>query len=272
MKYLVDHDLHIHSRLSACSGDPEQTPEAILNYAKESGYRTVCLTDHMWDDRVEGASRWYAPQNFLHVSQSLPLPQAEGIRFLFGAETEMLWDHTLGISPERFEKLAFVIIPISHFHMVGRTLTEEDAKTEEGRAARFLDKLEALLSMPLPFHKIGLAHLTSTLLGNKTHESECRVVELLMQDRIRLRELFSRVAQVGAGIELNTACFPYPLPEQRECVLRFYGEAKACGCKFYFGSDAHTRKGFLGRKQIAEELVEDLGLREEDKIPFLNFV
>ena len=27
MKYTVDHDLHIHTRLSSCSRHPEQTPE-----------------------------------------------------------------------------------------------------------------------------------------------------------------------------------------------------------------------------------------------------
>lgn len=49
MKFKVDHDLHIHSHLSSCSRDPEQTPERILQYAKENGFKTVCLTDHYWD-------------------------------------------------------------------------------------------------------------------------------------------------------------------------------------------------------------------------------
>jgi len=35
MKFKVDHDYHIHSFLSSCSHDPEQTPERILAYAKE---------------------------------------------------------------------------------------------------------------------------------------------------------------------------------------------------------------------------------------------
>ena len=36
MKYIYDHDLHIHSKISACSNDPEQTCERILQYAKEN--------------------------------------------------------------------------------------------------------------------------------------------------------------------------------------------------------------------------------------------
>ena len=35
MKFQIDHDLHIHTFLSNCSSDPEQTPLRILDYAEE---------------------------------------------------------------------------------------------------------------------------------------------------------------------------------------------------------------------------------------------
>ena len=41
MKFKIDHDLHIHSNISKCSGDLNQTPERILTYAKENGFHTV---------------------------------------------------------------------------------------------------------------------------------------------------------------------------------------------------------------------------------------
>ena len=47
MKYIVDNDLHIHSQLSLCSSDPEQTNERILEYAEENGLKTICLTNHL---------------------------------------------------------------------------------------------------------------------------------------------------------------------------------------------------------------------------------
>ena len=74
MKFIVDHDLHIHSQLSSCSSDPRQTKERILQYAKENGLKKICLTDHFWDSKVPGASFWYKPQDFAHIEQSLPLP------------------------------------------------------------------------------------------------------------------------------------------------------------------------------------------------------
>ena len=36
MRYVVDHDFHIHSTISPCCHDENQTPETILNYAKEN--------------------------------------------------------------------------------------------------------------------------------------------------------------------------------------------------------------------------------------------
>ena len=44
MKFSIDHDLHIHSNISKCSGDPEQTPERILRYAQENGLYPFHIT------------------------------------------------------------------------------------------------------------------------------------------------------------------------------------------------------------------------------------
>ena len=114
MKFTFDHDYHIHSGLSLCSGDAEWTPERILNYAKENGLTSVCLTDHFWDSTVPGASNWYAIQNLDYISQAKPLPQAEGIEFLFGCETDMDQFLTVGVSKETAEKLDESVFFRSH--------------------------------------------------------------------------------------------------------------------------------------------------------------
>lgn len=99
MRFQFDHDLHIHTELSSCSRDAEQTPARILQYAKEHGLKTVCVTDHYWDSTVPGASKWYQPQNYEHITAALPLPTAEGVSMLFGCETDMDRHFTVGIPP-----------------------------------------------------------------------------------------------------------------------------------------------------------------------------
>ena len=110
MAFEYNHDMHIHTRLSPCSGDDGQTCERILDYAVQNGLDTVAVTDHFWDSAVAGASSWYKPLNYEHVSRSLPLPKNDTVRFLFGCETDMDMHKTVGIPRERLRDFDFIII------------------------------------------------------------------------------------------------------------------------------------------------------------------
>ncbi len=259
MQYIPDHDLHIHSKLSSCSRDPAQTPENILRYALENGLKTVCLTDHYWDETVPGASGWYAPQDTAHLRQSLPLPQAAGVRFLFGCETELRRDCTLGISRARFDELDFVVIPTTHLHMNGFTVGGRETAAE--RAELWVRRLDALLSMDLPFRKIGVAHPVCGLIA-PTRRMYLKTLRLLPETE--LERLFAGVAALGAGVELNADDFDFP-EEEAETVLRPFLIAKRCGCKFYCGSDAHKPADFSCAAARFARAVRLLDLTEEDK-------
>ncbi|MBQ7821563.1 MAG: PHP domain-containing protein [Clostridia bacterium] len=260
MKYIVDNDLHIHSKLSLCSNDPEQTTERILKYAIDNGIKTICLADHFWDETVEGASDWYEKQNFAHISQAKPLPQAEGVRFLFGCETELNRFLTLGVSKERFDEFDFIVIPTTHFHMRGYTIYEEDAASLQGRVKAWYEHFEAVLNMDLPFHKVGIAHLVCSLMSPK----EGYVDMLKLLDESEMTRLFTKAAKLGVGIELNKSDMSFT-DENAELVLRPFKIAKACGCKFYCGSDAHHPAGLDSAKAVFERAVDLLGLTEDDK-------
>ena len=261
MKYIIDNDLHIHSKISSCSNDREQTNERILRYAKENGLRTICLTDHFWDETVDGASDWYRPQNYKHIAAAKPLPQGENTRFLFGCETELNKDLTLGVSKENFGLFDFIIIPTTHFHMKGYTLTEEDLSTVQNRAYAWVKRLDAVLGMDLPFHKTGIAHLTCGLIA-PTRQDYIEVLKLIPEEE--MKRLFSKAARLGVGIELNSSDMNFA-KEEADVVLRPYRIAKECGCKFYCGSDAHHPHELDRAKAIFERAIDMLELKEEDK-------
>ena len=262
MKFIIDHDLHIHSRLSLCSNHPEQTPAAILEYARARGLRHICLTDHFWDETVPGASGWYAPQNYPHITKSLPLPTADGIRFDFGCETDMDRFMTVGISRETLDKMDFVIIPTSHLHMGGFTIPA-DVTSPADRAKYYMARNHALLDMDLPFHKIGLAHFTCSLLDRGCSGSFHDILDAISD--AAYAEFFERAARCGIGIELNTDL----ADAYHAASLRPYRIAKACGCKFYLGSDAHTPEGLSGALARFEAMVDALNLTEDHKFPFV---
>lgn len=257
MRYCFDNDLHIHTQLSRCSRDPEQTTDAILKYALDNGLKTICIADHYWDENIEGPSDWYAKQDYAHIAQALPLPQADGVRFLFGCETDLREDLTLGISPAVYDRFDFIIIPTTHLHMEGFTCRgDEDA---EERARLWISRFDAVLNMELPFHKVGIAHLTCRLMY-PDHYLET----LALLTEKDYAPLFRKAAELGVGIELN---FPVDsiTEESKDLILLPYRVAKAEGCKFYFGSDAHHPERLEIQKQNAETIIDLLELEESDK-------
>ena len=262
MKFTYDHDLHIHSRISSCSSDPEQTNEAILAYAKKNGLSTICLTDHYWDKAVDGASDWYKPQDFEHISAARPLPKADGIEFLFGCETDMDRNMRLGIPKERFDDFDFVIIPTTHLHMHGFTINSSDTDSNKRRAELWVKRLDALLSYDLPFKKIGIAHLACILINKKTRADYLDTLSMIPSEE--MYRLFKKAARLGCGIELNLSDM-YFADDEAEIVLRPFRIAKECGCKFYLGSDAHHPKNFYKFIERYERAIDMLGLTEEDK-------
>lgn len=261
MKFKLDHDLHIHSNISSCSYGEQQTPERILEYAKENGFKKICLTDHFWDETIEGVNPWYAPQDFKHISVAKPLPQSDEVEFLFGCETELRHDLVLGISKERFDDFDFVIIPTTHLHFYNFTITDDDNISFKTRADAWVRRLDAVLSMDIPFHKVGIPHLTCSLIAPSREQYLEVVKEISENDMYRL---FKQAAKVKVGIELNSHALMFE-DSEKDLALLPYQIAKECGCKFYCGSDAHEVEDFSCVKPILERVVDFLSLTENDK-------
>lgn len=263
MRYVVDNDLHIHSYLSPCSGDMEQTPEMMLEYAKKNGFSDICITDHYWDPKVPGASTFLATLDTELLKKALPLPTAEGINFMFGCETELDKFGNLAIHPDTYDTFDFIIIPINHFHMEGFTLPDEDYNKVSRVAKRWVERFHYVLDKPLPFHKVGLAHLTCELMATEYRTQHLEVVDTITDEEYR--EAFTRAAGVGVGIELNFETFFDYSDEELIRLMRPYKIAKECGCKFYFGSDAHHPEELVRSKEKFERVVDLLNLEESDK-------
>lgn len=260
MRYIIDNDLHIHSKVSLCSNDPLQTTANILQYAEENNLKTICLTDHFWDSEVEGASQWYSMQDYQHISASLPLPKKENIRFLFGCETELDKNFNLGISKESFDKFDFIVIPTTHFHMTDFTVPKEVNRPID-KARLWVERLNSVLDMDLPFHKIGIAHLTCGLIdASRTNFLE--TIDSISESD--LKSVFKKAAEKGVGIELNSDDMNFENSEA-DTILRIYRAAKNAGCKFYLGSDAHHPESLKKAKGIFERAIRLLDLSEEDK-------
>lgn len=262
MRFQIDHDYHIHSNISLCASDPNQTPENILKHAIDNSLVDICLTDHYWDRAVPGASEWCGKQDFDHINAARPLPSVPGVRFMFGCEADMKKDCSLTIPKFRYDEFDFIIISTTHMHMVGYTVSEEDVKSPESIARVWVRRMDALLASDLPFKKTGIAHLAASLINLTSRENYLKTLDLIPTED--MQRIFTRAAELGCGIEINKSDMSFTESEA-DTVLCMFRIAKACGCKFYLGSDAHTNKEFLGSKKIFERAIDMLGLTEDDK-------
>ena len=261
MKYIIDHDYHIHSFLSPCSRDPEQSPENILRYGVENGFSHVCLTNHLWDTTKKNLYLDPPDQKYSYISQALPLPQADGTQFHFGCETDMDRNFVIGIEKETFDKLDFVIISTTHLQLTGKTIHEGATLGE--RAELYVKRIEQVLQSGFDFSKVGIPHPAS---GHASPDNPFNeLFDLIGEENVR--RAFTSVAESGAGVEINSFDFNFDnrSPKYIEAILKFYNILRECGCKFYLGSDAHHPDALKRARRSFETAVNELGLTEDEK-------
>lgn len=256
----ANHDYHLHTFLSKCSGDPGQTVERLISYARKNGLTHLCITDHFWDADVPGGSEWYAGQDLAHILQTLPFPQADGIHISFGCEADMDKHLRLGISPQHHDCFDFINVALTHLHMTGFTIPE-DLNDPDGRAEFILRRIDALLDMALPFRKVGIAHLTTPHLGKDVPGGYLNVMSRISESEWARR--LDKAARLGCGIELNIRAFA---PE--EPALRPYRVARKCGCKFFLASDAHFPAALEKAAQQFRDIIDTLQLTPDDRYDF----
>jgi histidinol phosphatase-like PHP family hydrolase len=92
-----------------------------------------------------------------------------------------------------------------------------------------------------------------------TNQARDAVLDLIPDSEFE--RVFKKAAEVGVGIELNY----YDVRSATESTWRPFRIAKAQGCKFYMGSDAHHPRDLDPAIAGFNKAVDVLGLTEDDK-------
>ena len=253
MRFVPDHDLHIHTKLSPCSRDDRQIPEAILAYGITADMKLLNLADHCWPDTRDTV-----------LPKPADLPQGKHCFLLHGAEVDMDMNDNLSASVEEIETLDFAVIALNHLHLKNYCVPNdfpEDALTHK---ERFKERLHHLLSLDLPFYKTGIAHFSDGLVCTA---DPIRCIDLFSD--AELIDIFQKIRDRGMGVELNLVPGRYSA-DDLDSGLRPLRVAKSLGCKFYMGGDAHHPDDFAGTlTRKMNPLIDLLELEESDKLPFI---
>lgn len=125
----ITHDIHTHTLLSSCCYDPAATVQAYVRRAAELGHTVFGISNHLWDEKVPGASSWYRGQmiNYgLAARDSIPADTC-GVKVMIGAETEYYAMHdTLGMLADTAARFDYILVPHSHVHMKGYVCPDPD--------------------------------------------------------------------------------------------------------------------------------------------------
>ena len=145
------HDIHTPTEISSCCSDRMATPENFIRAAAELGHTTFGFSNHLWDSAISGASEWYKPQNVEHVlrlkEQLPPSEEVDGIKILFGCETEFTYEGKLCLAEENFELFDYVLLPHSHTHMKV-IVPREWIADEKGHAKYLMDSFMMAVTHP----------------------------------------------------------------------------------------------------------------------------
>ena len=109
----LDHDLHVHTYLSACCDQKErQTPSAILSLAEEMGVKTIGFADHLWANPEIAPSGWYRCQDELQVSKRRAdlVAVSTNVRVLVGCEAETIAPGRFGMTRQFADQLDFAAV------------------------------------------------------------------------------------------------------------------------------------------------------------------
>ncbi len=260
----ITSDIHIHTALSSCA-ERSATFMGYVEAAKNTNLKVLGFADHLWDSAIPGASKWYAPQNIEHVlklKEELPASrEVDGIKLLFGCETEFAYDGKLCLSEEGFAHFDYVIVPHSHTHM-GLVAPKELIPDDRSHAELIMKSFMQLVTHPLASRITAVAH---PFVAGTSH-AKYNDVQSYIPDSY-LREAFSAAKEQGIAIEMNGSCLIYlPSEEIPHCeYVRIYSIAKECGCRFTYGSDSHGT-GNERKLHEVERFFDLCGITEADML------
>lgn len=265
----IDHDFHIHTTLSLCAHDGTATVENYIRNARRNGVRRLGFSNHMWDSAVPGASEaFYKPQDYKHLELLRPEIEkydgCDGVRLFFGCEAEYDPVHRgIALTEEVARRFDYILVPNSHTHMMmPKAFYEPKSRHAQFMLQAFLD----IVKSPLARYITAIAHPFSAVCCPYPREL---LYPLISEEQYA--EAFTLACKADIAIELNIHGYAsYTLQQILDHPsIPMFAIAKECGCKFIFGSDAHSAAPGEVQDfwQIAYVLAQALDLDERDLAP-----
>ena len=254
MRSIFENDFHVHTHHSPCAEDKFNAhPLRMLAHAESLGIKVIGFTDH-FAQYPEEAIPFLAPCGPAIIDRLREELQANPteVQALVGCEADQMALDALSIDAAYAERLDFVVVAASHFHLTG--VQQPPSLEPRSVAEHFLAFLRAALehgfvsAIAHPFYAPG------NVLGDpETYMAQIRDAELY--------EIAELARENRIAMELNGHLGREP--GYLRATKRFFQICRGVGVKLTFGSDAHHPRG-LGSSPALEDAITFLGLGPDD--------
>lgn len=259
-------DLHLHTNLSNCA--PRETvPETYLPFLVQEDVRTVGFSNHLYytdnfPDEEKAASDVPGVQRVLKLKDNLAeFGKKNDLRVLFGCEVETVFGREPSLPKELAGNFDYILIAASHVLNIRQYYRDYDLSTPEKLRDLVIERFEYACNIGYPV-PTGICHPLYPI---------CSPVEQEIVDGIsdsRLADCFTLAAKKNISIEIHACLYRKGTHLDEENLspsyIRLLSAAKACGCHFHFGSDAHCAEAFVNTHSLLRRAAERAGITKED--------
>ncbi len=258
-------DLHNHTYLSYC-GDRDVHADTYIPYCKQEKVTTIGYSNHVYygENVLEGRFFKTGALRAADMRDEVDKINASdcGVRALLGCEGELFYKKEPSVSYEEAKMFDYVLLSPSHinnyYYYYQRFIDVEDVKTMQDLLV-YQFKRACSLEYPVP---VGIAHPFYPLM----HRKEQEIVDGISDSA--LADCFSLAAKNGISIELHACLYRKGTALDGDGLsptyMRILSAAKACGCKFHFGSDSHRVKMFVGTHEKLLLAAKKIGITKND--------
>jgi len=258
----ITHDLHLHTGLSLCA-PREARFEDFIEPALSMGLEKIGISNHFWHEDIPPLYEdgFFTIQNFKYLEQEADAIRREKrIKISFGCEAE--YNHVIGdvaMTEECAERFDHILVSHSHTHIImPKELKEDPARHMQFLMKSYSDVIRGKISK----YVTAIAHPFDAVCT--PDDMVWKMYRTVTDDDFRF--LFDETAERGIAYELNVVGHSLKTREDFENSTMIYPArlAKECGCKFTFGSDAHSAPEFPHYVENALLLADILSLTEDD--------
>lgn len=259
-------DLHLHTNYSYCA--PRETvPETYLPYVEEEDIRVLGFSNHLYypdavsaEERAE--SKYPGVMRVLKIKEELEaMKKKTGCRILLGCEVETVYGREPSLPKEMAGQFDYILLAASHVLNLGGYYRDYDLSTPDKLRELTIERFHYACSCDYPV-PTGICHPLYPICS----PAEQEIVDGISDSR--LADCFTLAAKKNISIEIHACLYRGGTQLDGEGLspsyLRLLSAAKACGCHFHFGTDAHAASAFTGKHALLRRAAERAGITEDD--------